>query len=635
MSAASGTTRARPAVAAEHSWLATLAPEPAATPGDPRTVVLSGGRPAAVLHLDLGEHSLGFARDEQRAVLLDGFLMDHEPLRREMRAPTPDDAGADDAALILRAYAAAGERILPLLRGAFALLIWDRHEGRLLCVRDPVGWHPLFFARAGRRLVVSACQERLARVASVAPQPNRVAIAQWVLAGTVDVRETFYAGVERLPQGHALAADSAGERVWRYWQPSQAAVETPLDADTAVEQLDCLLDRAVGRCLSLGRSGIFLSGGVDSALVAAAATRVSRVRGLKQPVALAVAFPHPDADEGPVQRAVASELGIPLIAKPLQELVGPAGVLRAGLELSARLWLPCVNPWEPAFATLAEEAGRLGCRVVVSEGGNDWLEANWYAVADSLRKLRLPSVWRLWRAERVAGRSRRELLGGLLWTYGARPLARDAVRALLAPVPGLLTAVAQRRTAGSIPSGWALPDAGLRQELTKRRLEGRRSAASGTYVERAVARTLDGSHFTVLMENRFLLSRELGLRLLDPLLDPDLVALLSRLPPALTNLGGRAKGLARASYRRRVEGASHERLAWAGLDAMFGAQVRGEGPRALTWLRGLPLLSNLGIVSERTFRSMLAGTGLGSSLGYYQAWQVLACEAWLQARYSQ
>jgi hypothetical protein len=177
--------------------------------------------------------------------------------------------------------------------------------------------------------------------------------------------------------------------------------------------------------------------------------------------------------------------------------------------------------------------------------------------------------------------------------------------------------------------GWALPDDGLRTALADEFLEGRSTDRRRSYRDSANERKLEGVHLVVPMENRFLFSRSAGVHFSNPALDPDLVEFLYGLPTALLNLGGRGKGLAWESVRRRAGQNPARLLGFANVDGFLASLVRAEGPRTLERLGGLRRLSELGIVDERAFAQALRGPGLGAELSYYQAWHTLSCEAWL------
>jgi asparagine synthase (glutamine-hydrolysing) len=616
----------------EPSWLVVF--EPAAdslgSPARPGLSFRSTGSDHT-LHVELGEeaHRPAIAERDDTAVILDGFLLDHTLLASAIGSRRGIEG---DAALILAGYLELGQRVLPLLRGSFGVIIWDGRRDTIWCARDPTDSHPLFFSRTDGRVLISASHGALLGAGGVRASLDRVDIARWVVLGTMLPGRTFYDRIERLPPGCVLTAAADGAGVRRYWHPRDKAPTGEITPKEAIRRFEELLDQAVARCATLGRLGVLLSGGVDSAVVAASAAVVSRGNSLRDPLALSYVYPDPDASEEAAQRGVASALGIPHRIVPLLDLVGPEGLLAAALRLTERSWMPCLNPWEPASMQLAEQAAEHGSPVILSgEGGNDWFQAQWYEAADLIRRLRLLRLFRLWSQERRAGRGGWEMARTLAWSYGGRVLVRDAAVAALRQVAeGALQAVQGRRVLSSIPGGWALPDEGLRTALVDEFLEQRSSRRLGNYRDSANERELESVSLVVPMENRFLFSRSAGVHFLNPAVDPDLVAFLYGLPSALLNLNGRGKGLAWESARRRAGEQPARLLGLATLEGFLASLVRGDGPRALERLGGLRELSELGIVDAAAFAKALEGPGLGVEIGYHDAWRALAGEAWVR-----
>jgi hypothetical protein len=541
-----------------------------------------------------------------------------------------------DAEFVLAAFLELGEELLPCLRGSFALVAWDGRNSSLLCTRDLTGSHPLFFSLQDDRVLLAASHGALLEIGRVRADFDRVAIARWVRTGSSSPRRTFHTSIERLPPGYALQAQPGGSRIWRYWHPARDAGDVGgMGGEEALRRFDEVLDRAVERAASRGRLGIFLSGGVDSAVVAASAAAVSRAKSLPDPLALSYVFPHPDASEEATQRAVAAALGIPQHVVPLAETAGTEGLLAVALRLSERSWTPPVNPWEPCYVHLAEEAAHGGCRVILSgEGGNDWFEAELAEAADLFRRLRLIELTRLWSQERRAGKPALATAWALLWEHGAYILLRDAsLRSLPSALGAALEEIRRRRLRSWLPSSWFLPDDTLRQALASEWLA---RAAPPSRPGRAAAsareHALDSVHLVVTLENRFLFAREIGVDFANPAVDPDVVELLSGLPARVLNLGDRGKGLAYESFRRRAGEPAAALLGFAQIEAYFGGLIRTEWRRAFDDLEGLPRLSDLGIVDAPAFARVLGGPDLGRDMSYYQAWQTFACEAWLRSR---
>src|SRR6266508_3064658 len=215
------------------------------------------------------------------SLVLDGTLYNRSDLQNEL-GDLPGPAGTGDAEVILAGYERWGEDVLKRLRGAFALLLWDNSRDVLLCLRDPLGSYPLFYAQGHEELLISTSVNVLIRQPNVSRGLNRAALVDHLVDRYPRLEATSYDAVSRMPPGHVLRVTKEGRSSYRYWDPSPDGTVKWLTPDE-VEQFDELFDRAVSRCLSVGPAGIFLSGGLDSVSVAAVATERCRIEGLPKP----------------------------------------------------------------------------------------------------------------------------------------------------------------------------------------------------------------------------------------------------------------------------------------------------------------------------------------------------------------
>jgi asparagine synthetase B (glutamine-hydrolysing) len=314
-----------------------------------------------------------------------------------------------------------------------------------------------------------------------------------------------------------------------------------------------------------------------------------------------------------------------------EEAFGSEGMLLAALKMQSAS-MPSVNPWEVAYSFLAEEAKRRGCHVILSgEGGNEWLEVDWLYSADLLRSADFAGLSFLWKSEHAySSLPSRELARLLFWTSGARPLLRTPLHLLLQRAAPKAVHTSRLRQHSTWIPGWVAPDKAVRGEVVERWLRTKPQPQRGTLYARARRRRLDNPGQTVFKEARFERAGEVGVSLLDPFYDVDLVEFLLEMPPELLSLGGRAKGLAAGSLRRRVDSSSVDALRPVSLDAFLQSVMRVEGERALNELGGAPVLAELGIVDEPFLRSSIKEGQYGGSMNCYHAWTALASEAWLQ-----
>jgi len=267
-----------------------------------------------------------------RGVVFDGALFNGRDLQDQL-GDVSASADNNDAALVLAAYLRWGEDVLRRLKGIFALIIWDSVRDILLCVRDPLGVHPMFYADAGHTLFVAPSIDALIGQPQISAIVNRAALADYLLDRFPKLEETFFAGVSRVPPGHVLRVAPEGRRTYRYWDPAPEGAMNWVGPQE-LERFDELLDAAVTRYLGFGPAGIFLSGGLDSVTVAAVAAEQSRAHGLPNPWALSLIFPDAEVNEEVIQRSVATQLGLPQVVAPFYDAVGANGLLASALELS-------------------------------------------------------------------------------------------------------------------------------------------------------------------------------------------------------------------------------------------------------------------------------------------------------------
>lgn len=201
------------------------------------------------------------------------------------------------------------------LRGQFSLALWDGRRRRLLLARDHLGQRAMFFRTERHRILFCSELEPLLRAPGVANELDAEG-AFWTLAfGIPPPGRTLARHVDRLPAAHVLTWEPGGAPfIQRYWTP--LAAEAPRDATPeVVEDIRGNLDRAIAMHLAHGeRTGVFLSGGVDSTYLSATAVAM----GAPLQRAFTAEFePHYDMNEGPYAAAVAEWLDVPFEAVPL------------------------------------------------------------------------------------------------------------------------------------------------------------------------------------------------------------------------------------------------------------------------------------------------------------------------------
>jgi asparagine synthase (glutamine-hydrolysing) len=602
-----------------------------------RLVACTGRAQRLYVHRELDSTSAVVLEGAGCTVIFDGALYNRADLKDELggfRAPE----GSSDAEVIAAGYERWGEDMLKRLRGAFALLIWDTERDVLLCLRDPLGTYPMFYADSKDGLMLSTSIDTLTSQPEVSSSLNRAALADYFLDRFPRLEETFFEGVNRVPPGHVLRVSANGRRTYRYWDPAPEGVVNWLSAED-LDQFDDFLDRAVKRCLSLGPAGIFLSGGLDSVSIAAVAAKQSREGGLPNPVALSLVFPEPEMSEEVVQRSVAAQLGLPQIVKPFYEAIGAKQLLAPALEMTRSLPTPLMNTWLPAYWGLALEGKRRGCRTILTgNGGDEWLAITPYLAADLLRGFNFAGLYRLWTSIRRSNRrSALTVLRSLLWRFGLQPLLLPPIHRFVGRnAPWALRL--RRRMSSEIPK-WLAPDAALRGELKERRAEyavNKRNAAGNSFYVQEMQKGLCHPLISWELEEYFNLYQRAGIRLVHPFWDADLVEQLYRTPPFMLDHDGRSKGLVRASLGRRFPHLGFEQQVKLEATSFYASSIRKEAGEIWQGFGGARTLSDLGIIDERflspLFEALQAQRHQG--LAAHRVWSVLNLEAWARAHVS-
>ena len=520
-----------------------------------------------------------------------------------------EELGGDLAA----AYRRWGPELPQRMRGDFAVLGWDpeRREGFL--ARDRLGVRPVFLAEAvGRIWFASELRDLLAMLPS-APGPDPDGVAHWIALSTRPGNGTLYEGVERLGPGEILRFGPVGVRRSRYWTPRfREPLELP--AGEWAERVREGLRDAVRRRLDPERgTGVLLSGGLDSASIAAVgADSLSTCSGT---------FPeHPSADEAALIAEVRQRLGLEgLVAE-----VRPGGLVASALEHLAAWRAPLAGWGDFWTLPLLRAAAERGIGTVLSgDGGDEVFAPRGYVLADVLRAGRPRQVVAL--ARRLpgsgphVGRRREMAMVGRLGLAGAmppwpagwpRPRGDDGV-------PVYLTRSARRRIRRSDdPDGW-------------KRLDGPRWWAGAAHG------IVYGIEATGVYEHQRRLARLAGLETRHPMLDLDLVELALRQPPEQT-LDPR---FSRPVLREAMAGLLPDRVRLRPQKALFEslivATLRGPDNAAGAEILTAPDAEIGAYVDREQLKAALfapaAGEGEGEFRWMWQVWRLLTVELWLRS----
>lgn len=208
-----------------------------------------------------------------------------------------------DTEVLLRVLQRGVVAGLPRLNGMFAFAFWDAGADRLWLARDAGGEKPVYFAPWADGIAFASELAALLPLLPATPAPDPEGVAAFLRLGYVPSPATIFAGVRKLEPGQWLSWQGGRIETGYFWQ-AMAVAETRPMPDVELRELleDCVRSRLIGE----RRLGVFLSGGIDSTLVAALA---AQSLGPDRTLTFSVGFEDPAFDETAYSSAVAHHLG--------------------------------------------------------------------------------------------------------------------------------------------------------------------------------------------------------------------------------------------------------------------------------------------------------------------------------------
>ncbi|MDZ7639316.1 MAG: asparagine synthase (glutamine-hydrolyzing) [Bryobacterales bacterium] len=267
--------------------------------------VALGHRRLAILDLsDAGRQPM-LSPGGEVGVVFNGCIYNFLELRAELEACGHRFRSNCDTEVLVNGYLEWGiHRLIPRLRGMFALGVWDNRTRELFLVRDRLGVKPLIYTESEGRIAFSSTVAAL-RDGGFGGDLDAGAVLEFLEFGFVTDASCIYDGILKLPPGHILEWREGRSSLAPYWELTEER-EPAISFEDAVEETERLLLEAVRlRLIADVPIGVLLSGGVDSGLICWALTK------LGAPIcSFTVGTPGDPEDETAAARETARKLGI-------------------------------------------------------------------------------------------------------------------------------------------------------------------------------------------------------------------------------------------------------------------------------------------------------------------------------------
>ena len=341
----------------------------------PSNLCLLGHRRLAILDLSAAaEQPMSYANG-RFTLCYNGECYNYRQIRKELQQLGETFISTGDTEVVLRYLARQGKAAPEKFNAMFALALWDEKEGKLLLARDRFGQKPVYYTQVDNLLIFSSEIRSLLTSGLVERDIDLEGLKSYLSYGAVQGPKTIVKDVALLPPASMLEWQSGKKmQISRYWSPPRHK------NNHSQQELKETFSAAVEKhMISDVPVGIFLSGGIDSSAIAAAAVRAAKT----SVHTISVVFPdQPDLCESSYAAQMSRFAGtchqeIPVTGNDM------LGMLGASLAAMDQPTGDAVNTYLVSHA-----AQQAGLKVALSGLGGDELFGGYPAFRDVPRMLR-------------------------------------------------------------------------------------------------------------------------------------------------------------------------------------------------------------------------------------------------------
>jgi asparagine synthase (glutamine-hydrolysing) len=332
-----------------------------------------GTRRLRIIDLETGDQPL-FNEDRSLALSCNGEIFNYRELRRELENKGHKFRTKTDVEVLVHLYEEHGVGFLNKLNAQFAFAIYDRKDGTLFLARDQFGICPLFYTIVDGFLIFASEIKAILKHPSVPREVNLTGLDQVLsLPGAISP-QTLFRNIHSLPSGHYIVMRNNDVIVREYWD-----LDYPLESESTdgkpeefyADELRDRLEQSVRYRLQADVPvGFFLSGGLDSSLIAA---MIQRVSPDVQRHSFSISFSDERLCEAKYQRLVSDSVGSIHHEIPFND----ADIALRLKDAVFHSECPLKETYNTASLALSNETRRTGVTVVLNGEGSDELFAGY------------------------------------------------------------------------------------------------------------------------------------------------------------------------------------------------------------------------------------------------------------------
>ena len=240
-------------------------------------------------------------------IVFNGEIYNYQDLRTELAGRRHRFQSQSDTETIIHLYEEYGRECVQYLRGMFAFALWDARRRVLFAARDRLGIKPFYYHLSPSRFLFGSEIKALLAFPEVPAEPNPAILPEYLAFGYTSGSETFFRGIHKLLPGHMLELKENGDiSISPYWDLPEEQPRDHRPEKYYIETYRSLLEESVeSHLMSDVLLGMFLSGGLDSSVIAALMTKLRR-----EPIeTFSVGYAEAPFSELPHAQTVARHLG--------------------------------------------------------------------------------------------------------------------------------------------------------------------------------------------------------------------------------------------------------------------------------------------------------------------------------------
>jgi asparagine synthase (glutamine-hydrolysing) len=324
--------------------------------------ILLGNARLSIVDLAGGDQPIS-NEDGSVWIVFNGEIFNHIELRPSLEARGHRFATHCDTEVVVHLYEEYGPACLDHLNGQFAMAIWDRRARTLFLARDRMGVRPIFYTLHAGQLVFGSEVKALLAVPDLRAEVDATALDETFVYWSVQPPRTIFRGIFQIPAGHYLLAHDGRLSVHTYWAADFTPESPARSVNEHIDELESLLDDSIRiRLRADVPVGSYLSGGLDSSLIATLARRHAPLLET-----FSIAFEDQTYDESAFQTAMAHELG----TQHRVVRITDADIGRVFPDVVWHTEAPILRTAPAPMYRLAQLVNQYGLKVVLTGEGAD------------------------------------------------------------------------------------------------------------------------------------------------------------------------------------------------------------------------------------------------------------------------